>query len=175
MFPILCMKNLMPAVWMVLSVAEAHDICQGHFHTSPLGLVDKIPSIFNGVFHPIRHLSKPDHLGISTNSWLDASHFPTHYHLATHCADMVRLFSILSIPFFFHLLISNTSHVLCFSLPPHNPSHHSIQSHHLPPRWPYALRVLQSHVLTWTKLTVIFQSLPLTNYTSPSRELIPSK
>jgi len=51
------------------SIDEAHAIFGGHFHTSPLGLVEKVPS--DGSWQMIQHLSKMDNMGFSTNDALD--------------------------------------------------------------------------------------------------------
>ena len=74
------------------SVAEAYAIFNGHFHTSPLGVVEKagLPSDLR----LIRHLSKTDSHGSSTNGWLDAAEFPMQYYSAVHCADFVRLLHV---------------------------------------------------------------------------------
>ena len=72
------------------SIAEAHTIFKGHFCTSPLGVIKK-PGSFTHPFCLIRHLSKYDSNGCSTNDWLDASEFPTCYFSAAHCADFVSI------------------------------------------------------------------------------------
>ena len=50
-----------------LSIEEAHVIYGGHFHTCPLGLVEKPGSLD---LRMIRHFSKEDKFGHSTNGWL---------------------------------------------------------------------------------------------------------
>jgi len=52
------------------TVTQAHAIFGGHFRTAPLGLVEKPGSTS---LRLIRHLSKLDHLGGSTNGWIDLS------------------------------------------------------------------------------------------------------
>jgi hypothetical protein len=69
------------------SIADAHRVFNGHFCTSPLSLVEKTSSTTE--FRLIRHLSKADEAGHSTNGWLDARDFPTHYSSAAQCADLV--------------------------------------------------------------------------------------
>jgi len=70
------------------SISEATTIFNGHFRTSPLGLVDKEPG--SGKWRTIRHFSKEDAAGNSTNSWLNADDFPTKYYLASTTADYVH-------------------------------------------------------------------------------------
>ena len=72
---------------------EAHIIFDGHFCTSPLGLVEKHPG--DGKWRMIRHLSKTDQDGDSTNGWLDANDFPTKYYSTSMTADFVSPFSAL--------------------------------------------------------------------------------
>ena len=71
------------------SVEEAHVIFNGHFRTSPVGLVEKVPG--DGNWRMIRHLSKTDHLGFSTNDALDSHDFPTLFFSAAHVAELVRV------------------------------------------------------------------------------------
>jgi len=52
------------------SISEATTIFNGHFRTSPLGLVEKEPG--SGKWRTIHHLSKEDAAGDSTNGWLNA-------------------------------------------------------------------------------------------------------
>jgi len=47
------------------SVEQASVIFGGPFHSSPVGLVEKVPG--NNIWHMIRHLSKTDSNGFSTN------------------------------------------------------------------------------------------------------------
>jgi hypothetical protein len=70
------------------TVEEAHRLFEGHFRTSPLGLVPK-PGKCSDDLRLIRHLSKKDHLGFSTNDWLNSDDFPTKWFSAAHCADFV--------------------------------------------------------------------------------------
>ena len=68
------------------SVEEAHLIYGGHFRTCPLGLVEKPGSVD---LHMIRHFSKEDHFGHSTNGWLDSDNFPTRWFTACQTAEFV--------------------------------------------------------------------------------------
>src|SRR5882672_7662252 len=68
------------------SVEEAHLIYGGHFRTCPLGLVEKPGSVD---LRMIRHFSKEDQFGRSTNSWLDSDDFPTHWFTVAETADFV--------------------------------------------------------------------------------------
>jgi hypothetical protein len=81
------------------SVEEAHIIFNGHFRTSPVGLVEKVPG--DGNWQMIRHLSKMDHLGFSTNDALDLHDFPTLLFSAAHVAELVRVspITVLFCPF----------------------------------------------------------------------------
>ena len=72
---------------------EAHIIFDGHFHTSPLGLVEKHPG--DGKWRMIRHLSKTDPKADSTNGWLDANDFPMKYYSTSMMANFVSPFSLL--------------------------------------------------------------------------------
>src|SRR6266481_2829719 len=73
------------------TVSEASCIFCGHFHTAPVGLIEKVPG--DGNWRMIRHLSKTDHLGFSTNDSLDSDDFPTSYFSATIVVDWVSPFS----------------------------------------------------------------------------------
>ena len=55
------------------SIEDAHLIFRGHLRTSPLGLVENPGK--PGAFRLIRHLSKCDHNGETTNGWLDSDDF----------------------------------------------------------------------------------------------------
>lgn len=70
------------------SVEEAQSIFQGHFRTSPLGLVPK-PGKGPDSFCMICHLSKRDSSGFSTNNWIDSDDFPTEWSSAAQCVDFV--------------------------------------------------------------------------------------
>ena len=70
------------------SLDQASTIFEGHFCTSPLGLVEKTPG--SGKWLTICHLSKEDADGKSTNGWLNSSDFPTKYYSASMMADFVR-------------------------------------------------------------------------------------
>ena len=70
-------------------VEEAHVIFNGHFRTSPVGLVEKV--LGDGNWRMIRHLSKTDHLGFSTNDALDSHDFPTLFFSAAHVAELVHV------------------------------------------------------------------------------------
>ena len=72
------------------SIEEAHIIFNGHFRTSPIGLVEKVPG--DGKWRMIQHLSKTDSDGISTNLTLDSDNFPTTYFLAADVAAWVSTF-----------------------------------------------------------------------------------
>ena len=72
---------------------EAHFIFDGHFHTSPLGLVEKVLELpGDEKWRMICHLSKTDTEGTSTNGWLSSDDFPTRYYSASMTADFVSAF-----------------------------------------------------------------------------------
>ena len=56
---------------------EAATIFGGFFRCSPISLVEKVPGDSN--WRMIRHISKQDEDGNSTNTWLDSDDFPTQY------------------------------------------------------------------------------------------------
>jgi len=68
------------------TIEQAHTIYGGHFRTCPLGLVEKPGSL---ALQMIRHLSKEDDYGISTNSWVNLYDFPTHWFTVAQTADFV--------------------------------------------------------------------------------------
>lgn len=61
----------------------------GHFKNTPLGLVEKEPG--SGKYRIIRHGSKKDSFGISTNDTLNSDDFPTTWHSAWNVASYVSL------------------------------------------------------------------------------------
>ena len=71
------------------SVSQARIIFDGHFCTSPLGLVEKTPG--SGKWCTIHHLSKEDEYGNLTNGWLNVEDFPMKYYLANMTADFMSL------------------------------------------------------------------------------------
>jgi len=77
------------------SIKEAHIIYGGHFRTCPLGLVEKPGSVD---FRMIRHFSKEDLFGRSTNSWLDSDEFPTRWFTACQTAEFVKYIFLLEFP-----------------------------------------------------------------------------
>jgi len=82
------------------TVEEAHAIFNGHFRTSPVGLVEKHPG--DGKWRMICHLSKSDLNRHSTNNWVDLADFPTLYFPTTTVSAYVS-----SSPFCF--IIKHTS------------------------------------------------------------------
>src|SRR5882724_8342689 len=78
------------------TVSEATEIFGGFFHCSPVGLVEKIPG--DGNWRMIRHLSKQDNDGNSTNNWLDSDDFPTTYFTSTWVAQFVSFLSLYYLP-----------------------------------------------------------------------------
>jgi len=70
------------------SIEQAQYIYSGHFRTCPLRLIEKPGS---NALCMIHHFSKEDHLGHSTNSWLDLDYFPTHWFMASQTADFMSL------------------------------------------------------------------------------------
>jgi len=54
----------------LFAIESAQHIFKGHFHTVPLSFVEKLGST---ALHLIHHHSKEDHLGMSTNSWIDTA------------------------------------------------------------------------------------------------------
>jgi len=70
------------------SIEQPHDIYSCHFRTCLLGLVKKPSSTALRMIH---HFSKEDHLGQSTNGWLDSDDFLTLWFTALQTADFVSL------------------------------------------------------------------------------------
>jgi len=70
------------------SISQAHTIFKGHFHTAPLGLVEKPGSDMLCMIH---HHSKDDPFGHSTNGWLDASINAMKYYSAADAAEFVSI------------------------------------------------------------------------------------
>jgi len=70
------------------TVTQAHAIFGSHFHTAPLGLVEKLGST---ALHLIHHLSKQDHLGKSTNGWINSSINSTKYFSAANAANLMSI------------------------------------------------------------------------------------
>ena len=68
---------------------EARIIFDGHFCTSPVGLVEKVPG--DGNWRMIHYLSKSDSTGFSTNDALDSDNFPTIFYSAAFVANWVSL------------------------------------------------------------------------------------
>ena len=69
------------------TIPQASIIFGGPFRSSPVGLVEKIPG--DGTWHMIRHLSKCDDDGQSTNDWVDSDDFPTNYFAASWVCQFV--------------------------------------------------------------------------------------
>lgn len=70
---------------------EAHVLFRGHFRTVLLGFIERPPGC--GKWRMIRNLSARDHLGVSTNDWLDAKDHSIRWHTCTVFADMVHSWS----------------------------------------------------------------------------------
>ena len=92
------------------TIEQAHVIYGGHFRTCPLGLVEKPGS---SALRMIRHFSKEDQFGDSTNSWVDSVDFPTRWFTAAQTADFVSL-DLTYFPEspFFHVSVLHTAHFL---------------------------------------------------------------
>jgi len=73
-------------------VPQAHSIFGSHFHTAPLGLVEKLGS---SALCLIFHHSKEDHLSESTNGWIDTNINAMKYFSAADTADFVSLIFVL--------------------------------------------------------------------------------
>src|SRR5882724_11913526 len=56
------------------TITKAISIFGSPFCSSPVGLVEKVTS--NGIWRMIRHLSKHNSNGDSTNGWIDSDKFP---------------------------------------------------------------------------------------------------
>ena len=69
------------------TIDQATIIFNGFFRCSPVGLVEKTPGDSN--WRMIRHLSKQDATGCSTNDWIDSDDFPTTYFTASWVAQFV--------------------------------------------------------------------------------------
>ena len=70
-----------------LTIAEAVSIVGGPFRCSPVGLVEKVPG--DGIWRMIRHLSKCNSNGDSTNGWINLDKFPTTYFAASWVTQFV--------------------------------------------------------------------------------------
>jgi hypothetical protein len=81
------------------TVDEAHLLFHGHFRTAPIGFIERPPGC--GKWRMVQNLSARDHLGVSTNDWLDAKEHPTRWHTCAMFADMVNYLTIL-LPCFTH-------------------------------------------------------------------------
>jgi len=77
----------------LFTLLEASSIFAGPFHSSPVGLVKKISG--DGVWRMIRHLSKCNEDGNSTNGWLDSNEFPTTYFATSWVCQYVILSTVL--------------------------------------------------------------------------------
>ena len=127
------------------TINQAHTIFCGHFHTSPVGLVEKHPR--DGIWRMIRHLSKQDDEGCSTNGWVDSNNFPTFYYPAATVVAYVSYLSTLS------YVRRQTSHTWwCEDHGLGSDTHPAVQG--LPPlapmvcmMWSWWLRVIHSVVL----------------------------
>jgi len=71
----------------LFSIIQGIIIFGRHFRTSPLSIVEKIPS--SGKWETIHHLSKEDTEGESTNGWLNVNDFLTKYFSANMTADFM--------------------------------------------------------------------------------------
>ena len=89
-------------------VAEATKIFGGFFRCSPVGLIEKVPR--DGIWRMVRHLSKQDNDGNSTNNWIDSDDFPTTYFTSIWVTQFVSLLFIIYL-----ILLSYMSHT--FFLP----------------------------------------------------------
>ena len=69
------------------TLEQASVIFDAPFHSLPLGLVEKVPG--DGQWRIIRHLSKQDDEGQSTNAWVDSDEFPTVYFAASRVCHYV--------------------------------------------------------------------------------------
>ena len=68
------------------SIKQAHSIFKGHFQTAPLGFIEKPGS---STLCLICHHLKEDHLGMSTNVWINASTGATKFYSVAHAAHLV--------------------------------------------------------------------------------------
>jgi len=93
------------------TIEQAHAIYQGHFRTCPLGLGEKPGST---ALCMIRHFSKEDKFGDSTNSWVGSVDFPTRWFTAAQAADFVS-FDLVYLPQMPSLPVS-VLHMAHFSL-----------------------------------------------------------
>lgn len=71
------------------TIEQAHTLFHGHFHTAPIGYIERPPGC--GKWRMIQNLSACDHLGISTNDWLDVKDHPIKWHTCTIFANLVSL------------------------------------------------------------------------------------
>jgi len=73
------------------SVEEAHIVFGGHFHTVPLGFVEKPGSTVLRLIHP--HLKEDSHRNLM-NGWLDPSCDMTKFYTAADAAEFVSVPSL---------------------------------------------------------------------------------
>src|SRR5882672_10247559 len=99
----------------LFTLLKASSIFAGPFHSSPVGLVEKIPG--DGVWRMIRHLSKCDEDGNSTNGWLDSNEFPTTYFAASWVCQYVSLCHLDLLFLFWNCAVLSTvlhwEHAMC--------------------------------------------------------------
>jgi len=69
------------------SITQANIIFGGHFHTSPLSIIENIPS--SGKWQTIHHISKEDDKGELTNRWLNVNDLLMKYYSVNMTADFV--------------------------------------------------------------------------------------
>jgi len=75
-------------------IAEATTIFGSFLRCSPVGLVEKVPCDNN--WNMIRHISKQDNYGNSTNDGINSDDFPTNYFMAMWVAQFVSHRSVFS-------------------------------------------------------------------------------
>jgi len=100
------------------TISQVHSIFNSHFHTAPLSLIEKPGS---NALQMIRHHSKEDHHGHSTNGWINVSINATKYYSASDTADFVStptsLYFLLSTPNFKTHMFINTAAFFILHLP----------------------------------------------------------
>jgi len=77
------------------SIETAHCIFNGHFQTVPLGFVEQAGL---SALCLICHQSKEDHLGLSTNGWINTSSGTTKLYSTVQATEFVIIATLINFP-----------------------------------------------------------------------------